>query len=100
MPTPTSTRPETAKIEKKIIAVVREEPRKHSTATLVALWPRPKQYTVRRTIDRLESRGIIRSSGMNGDVWEIATHQGRSGIPTSVFDLPRVMGLLAVRKSR
>lgn len=99
MPPTKFTRPETAKIEKKIIAVVKEEPRKHSTSTLVALWPRPKQYTVRRTIDRLESRGIIRSSGMNGDVWEIATHQGRSGIPTSVFDLPRVMGLVVSRKS-
>ncbi len=93
-----STRPETAKIEKKIIAVIKEEPRKHSTSTLVALWPRPKQYTVRRTIDRLESRGIIRSNGMNGDVWEIATHKGRAGIPTSVFDLPRVMGLLGSKR--
>ena len=93
MPANVSTRPETAKIERKIIAAIKEEPRKHSTSTLVALWPRPKQYTVRRTIDRLESKGIIRSSGMNGDVWEIATHKGRAGIPTSVFDLPRVMGL-------
>jgi hypothetical protein len=94
MPANVSTRPETAKIEKQIIAAIKEEPRKHSTSTLVALWPRPKQYTVRRTIDRLESKGIIRSSGMNGDVWEIATHKGRAGVPTSVFDLPRVMGLV------